>query len=602
MNNKDFYQETFSQVHGSRTVTWEDCEHMRKRHSIGKRLFMLAAVIAVAAALSGLAIAVNFLGLRDTLLPEQYGVYKTDEYGKIIPGEYEYTDFISLSGFNDTPESQALAEWQSFLEGYDQDGSIIASVGNNPTGFEDRYGMYLVYTQEMADKLEEIIAKYDLRLHSWMEVILPEVWPLAVGDFMAGNNTAWSGYIYEDGTFQFDGEAELPGYGKIDYQFRRTARGTFNDVMLNVGDLSGFQEWNCQTSCGVTVTLGLGPQNRSLLIADLGDSFVTVNVLTGMEGDDTFSSGGIGRAELEAFADLFDFTVLSPVSAPDRNAILSANERYMSELESAPIETLPSESEDPLYIRTGIQYETAKEFVLLLAERIENGEKEEIAGMLAYPVQIETSDNAVTVETAEEFLSYYDQTIGENARSLTADMTWEPTPEKIFSDGSGLASAANGAVWFGLTEDGVIRVFTLQTDQWSIRPASGISQDEPYVSLSLDESRTFLLELADDLAQGRKEDAADRLSYPAQVKAPDGEWVVNTPEEFLEHYNESAGATLAADLQADPEPVLDGGGGLASAADGSVRFGRSQDGSIRVFALQSDVWLWSVQYCGSEQP
>lgn len=168
MNNKDFYQETFSQVHGSRTVTWEDCEHMRKRHSIGKRLFMLAAVIAVAVALSGLAIAVNFLGLRDTLLPEQYGVYKTDEYGKIIPGEYEYTDFISLSGFNDTPESQALAEWQSFLEGYDQDGSIIASVGNNPTGFEDRYGMYLVYTQEMADKLEEIIAKYDLRLHSWM--------------------------------------------------------------------------------------------------------------------------------------------------------------------------------------------------------------------------------------------------------------------------------------------------------------------------------------------------------------------------------------------------------------------------------------------------
>lgn len=475
MNNKDFYQKTFSQVHGSRTVTWEDCENMRKRHSIGKRLFMLAAVIAVAAALSGLAIAVNFLGLRDTLLPEQYGVYKTGEDGKIIPGEYEYKDFISLSGYNNTPESLALAEWQSFLEGYDQDGSIIASVGNNPTGFEDRYGMYLVYTQDMADQLEEIIAKYDLRLHSWMEVILPDVWPLAVGDFMAADNTAWSGYIYEDGTFHFDGEAELHGYGKIDYQFGRAVRGTFNDVTLNVGDLSDFQEWNYQTSCGVTVTLGLGAWNRSLLIADLGDSFVTVNVLTGMEGDDTFSSGGIGRAELEALADLFDFTALTPVKAPDRNAVIDANERYMAELESTPVGTFPSESEDPLYIRTGIQYEAAKEFVLLLAEEIEDGEKEVVAGMLAYPVQIETPDGTWTAETPEEFLPYYDRTIGENARSLTADMTWEPTPEKIFSDGSGLASAANGAVWFGLAEDGVIRVFTLQTDQWSIRPVSGIS-------------------------------------------------------------------------------------------------------------------------------
>ena len=41
--------------------------------------------------------------------------------------------------------------------------AIISEIGNSPTGFEERYGHYLVYTQEMADKLEEIIAKYDKR-------------------------------------------------------------------------------------------------------------------------------------------------------------------------------------------------------------------------------------------------------------------------------------------------------------------------------------------------------------------------------------------------------------------------------------------------------
>lgn len=61
--------------------------------------------------------------------------------------------------------------------------------------------------------------------------------------------------------------------------------------------------------------------------------------------------------------------------------------------------------------------------------------------------------------------------------SLTADMTWDPSPTDTFSDGSSLASAARGAVWFGQIEEGVIQIFTLQTDQWSIRAAeSGVGQ------------------------------------------------------------------------------------------------------------------------------
>lgn len=608
MTNREFYQETFSQVRGTEEIRWEDYAVRKRRRSL-KWLVTPAASIALLAALSALAVAANFFGLRDVLLPEQGRVYVTDEQGIVVPGAFEYKDFVSLSGLADAPESRALAEWQAFRDGYDRDGAIIAEIGNSPTGFEEDYGLYSVYTQEMADKLEEIIAKYDLKLHSWMEDVLPGTWPIAAGDFCGENVTPYTGYIYENGTFRFDGGAELgagelKGYGTIEYQFSRSVKGTFDEVTLNVGNLSGFEEWDYQTAGGTLVTLGLGERNRSLILADLGDSFILVNVLTGRQGDDTFSSGPIGREELEALADSFLYSALTPVREPDRAALLDANARCMETLENQPAGTLPSESEDPLYTRTGIRSDVARDFVLLLAERIEDGRREEIADLLVYPAQVETAGGSYTVNSPEEFLRHYDETVGQSALSLAADMAWEPAPSEVFSDGSGLASAANGAVWFGLVEDGVIRIFTLQTDQWSIRAGSGtITQDSEgdlYEALSLDEGREFLLHLADLIDRGEREAIADLLTYPAQVKAPGGEWMANTPEEFLECYGETfgtGGSTLVADLRADPEPVLDGGGGLASALGESVWFGR-MEGRLQVFSLRSDVWLWTIRYLG----
>nr|WP_325216367.1 hypothetical protein [uncultured Oscillibacter sp.] len=608
MTNREFYQETFSQVRGTEEIRWEDYAVRKRRRSL-KWLVTPAASIALLAALSALAVAANFFGLRDVLLPEQGRVYVTDEQGIVVPGAFEYKDFVSLSGLADAPESRALAEWQAFRDGYDRDGAIIAEIGNSPTGFEEDYGLYSVYTQEMADKLEEIIAKYDLKLHSWMEDVLPGTWPIAAGDFCGENVTPYTGYIYENGTFRFDGGAELgagelKGYGPIEYQFSRSVKGTFDEVTLNVGNLSGFEEWDYQTAGGTLVTLGLGERNRSLILADLGDSFILVNVLTGRQGDDTFSSGPIGREELEALADSFLYSALTPVREPDRAALQDANARYLENLENQPLETLPSESEDPLYTRTGIRSDVARDFVLLLAERIEDGRREEIADLLVYPAQVETAGGSYTVNSPEEFLRYYDETVGQNALSLAADMAWEPAPSEVFSDGSGLASAAGGAVWFGLVEDSTIRIFTLQTDQWSIRAGSGtITQDSEgdlYEALSLDEGREFLLHLADLIDRGEREAIADLLTYPAQVKAPGGEWMANTPEEFLECYGETfgtGGSTLAADLRADPEPVLDGGGGLASALGESVWFGR-MDGRLQIFSLKSDVWLWTIRYLG----
>lgn len=465
MTNKEFYQKTFSQVHPSKDLQWEDFQNMRRNNRAVKRLVTIAAAVALLAAFSAVAVAADWFGLRNILLPEKGNVYVTDGNGVVIPGVYEEKDFVSLSGLQDTPESQALAEWQAFLDSYDQDGAIIARIGNAPTGFEERYGEYLVYTQEMADKLEEIIAKYRLKLHTHNEIVMPGTWSVAVGDFCEENAAAYSGYIYEDGTFRFDGDADLKGYGTIEYQFSRSVRGTFNEVALNIGDLADFQEWSYQAHDGTELTLALGRRNRSLILADLGDSFVLVNVLTGQEGDDTFSSGPIGRAELKELADSFRYTVLTPAQTPDYEAIMQENARQMEALQNQPIETAPEELEDPLYVQTGIETDSAKAFVWDLSQNLSNGKREIVADLFVYPCKATAPHEEFTVNTAEELLEHYDDVIEYEIRGLLAELDYH---DLFASDG--LVGVGNGCAWFGLAEDGEIRLFTL----WNGSAGTGV--------------------------------------------------------------------------------------------------------------------------------
>ena len=596
MSNREFYQDTFSQVRSSTEIRWEDFQSMKRRKNPARRVLALAAAVCLLAVLSIAAAATGLFGLRDVLLPEKGSVYVTDENDVVVPGEYEYRDFVSLSGWQDTPESRALAEWRSFLEDYDRDGAIIGEIGNSPTGFEEDYGLYLVYTREMADKLEEIAAKYGLCLHTRMEDVMPETWRTAAGDFCGENVMAYSGYIYENGTFRFDGEADLDGYGYIEYQFSRSVRGAFDDVALNIGDAADFREWTYETADGTPVTLGLGAKNRSLILADLGDSFILVNVLTGEAGDDTFSSGPIGRAELEALADSFRFSALTPVRQPDFDAILAENAGYMEAMQGQPVPEEPEE-DDPLYESTGIRTEAARDFVLLLAERIQDGKREEVANLLVYPAQVEVSAGTFTVNSAEEFLPYYDEVIGQNRLGLSTAMTWEPTPgePQLYRDGSGLVSAADGAVWFGLVEEGVLRIFTIQTDQAAVRAAAPPpGGDDVYdrTGIETDVAKAFVWDLAELLAEGEREKVADLFVYPCAARTGDGTFTVNTPEELLEYYDEALESHMGDLIPKLDYTTLFTRDGLVGVGDGAAWFGLVEDGEMRLFSL------WSAQGLG----
>lgn len=307
----------------------ERCRRRRKQKSVWHYGSIVAACICLMLIVPIGVVAADWFGLRSLLLPgissevsqdEESGNVDSEGQGSVSGldtqvGEEAFvaapsTDMIGLAGYIDSPEAQALNEWQTFLAGYDTDGAIIEQIGNNPTNLDSRYDLYYVYTQEMADKLDEIVTKYNLKLHTEMNVVSQEELDYRVGgDFLQEEmNRAWA-YIYEDGTFQFDGNITLDSCGYVDYQFRRTVKGTFDEVVLNIGHAVNYQEFQYVTACGEPVMLALGP-NKALIFCDFEECFIALNILGGSEN-------GLTEEDLKKMADAVDFVVLKDVIVPD---------------------------------------------------------------------------------------------------------------------------------------------------------------------------------------------------------------------------------------------------------------------------------------------
>lgn len=293
-----------------------------------KRLITIAVAAVLVLALGITALATRFFGISDLVITESddtappavlsaapAGTEPDTDTNEIDAPTSDY-DMIALQGYPDSNEYKASAEWNLFCQNYDTDNAILNQVGNSSNEYTEKYPMYLVYSKDMADKLEEIVTKYRLTPHQSMTIVeSPEA---LSGETGAGNilggapngvNTMYSGYVYNDGTFQYDGEAVLFSGSRMSYQFACYVKGTFSDTLLNIGDADSYQQWVYKTSAGVPVSLALS-DTKALVIADRDQSFIVINVLTGTGDPDTFGTGGITSDNLQEFADLFDLSQL----------------------------------------------------------------------------------------------------------------------------------------------------------------------------------------------------------------------------------------------------------------------------------------------------
>lgn len=292
-------------AHGTRTAT-------HKKRGI-PMWGGLAAVLCLLFATTSVAYVSNWFGLRQLELTQKKDTIDVESGD---PVKEEPTGIISLQGYAGSAEFKAIQEWNEFLATYD-DGGALDRIGNGPSGFEDfAGGLYLVYTQEMADEMERIVNKYSLALHQQLDVINHNELVYRVGgEFLSGTHGKYWGYIYDDGTFATDGMAWINDLGIVDYQLYRAVKGSFDTVTLNVVDIEEFEQWQYVTSGEQTVLLALG-SNKGLIFGDFADCFISVNVLAGTGGDGEWG-GSMTKEGLEELADGFDFSVLKTVVKPD---------------------------------------------------------------------------------------------------------------------------------------------------------------------------------------------------------------------------------------------------------------------------------------------
>lgn len=232
----------------------------------------------------------------------------------------EKVDMISLQGMASSPEALACSEWLDFYENYDADGTIIAEIGNEPTEFSEEYGAYLCYTREMADKIDELCEKYQLKkketpvIEDDYKTILSQA---GIGDILKPSteaiNTMQGKICDSDGNFNLGGEILLPENPEciIIYELTRSVKGFFDTVVLNVGNIENYEQWEYETENGETILLAK-KGDRALIITDRKESFVSVS----MEGylqkqaNSVWEPYEITVEDLEKIAETIDFSMI----------------------------------------------------------------------------------------------------------------------------------------------------------------------------------------------------------------------------------------------------------------------------------------------------
>ena len=248
------------------------------KHKTNKKALTIILIAAVVSALGITAFAVFYGGIGPLSFGRSsWGPSIEEDIKNSVPPREE----ISAQGYPDSPEYKATAEWLRFEQNYDRDFKILyeADAEEKRTGKDPfaKYSAYNVYSKEMADKVDEITAKYNLKIHTGFDDGDEKKLEEKVGDIFNDNITG-AAYFYDDGTFQMDALYK----NHLNFQIRRCMRGYFDTVTINVGTTKGFNEYTYVTKSGISVTISTGTDargnRRAFITANLKKSFVTINI------------------------------------------------------------------------------------------------------------------------------------------------------------------------------------------------------------------------------------------------------------------------------------------------------------------------------------
>lgn len=290
------------------------------RHRTPRRPLLVAALIAMALLLVGCSVA-YVLRLQDMSIGKETYTQTFDDEGKYLEEPVEKKrDILTLFGHSGDPIQQATAEWFAFLETYDPDGEWMDNNPDHaeiPNQYEYTYGCY---TADMVAKVDEIAAKYGLKLlEEWLpfqawqsDIFLEEsgIHSLVRPDSGA-EVTRLSGMFYPP--YNFDVDIELTAdslennlwimvlYSRKDYFPKDYPGGT---------DLSLYEQWDYTAPDGTGLLLALNNKGHGYVIAELENAMMILSV------DGNYSQSAypteeeiMTKEELETAASVFDYSI-----------------------------------------------------------------------------------------------------------------------------------------------------------------------------------------------------------------------------------------------------------------------------------------------------
>ena len=210
---------------------------------------------------------------------------------------------LSLVGCQGTPEYEAYAAWEAWQAAHYGDHPMDNSNWHETP--DNYYDFYDAAWQDQADALDQITAKYGVRLHENRAITDAEkIYELLGAEpFISDEYENCRGYIYNDGTFSLDfdkNHGDVSDGGSIFV----SVKGTITDISGGIDMDGGYEEWNYQTASGPVVDLVLSTRNCHIFY-ETESAYIHVNAIR--MGQPHM------RQFLEALADSIDFEELSRV-------------------------------------------------------------------------------------------------------------------------------------------------------------------------------------------------------------------------------------------------------------------------------------------------
>ena len=290
-----------------------------KRRSL-RRPLLVAAAIAAALLLVGCGI-VYALRLQDMSIGKASYTQRFDDKGKAIDPVEKSLDIITPYGRSGDAIQQALKEWYEFQESYDPDGALLTDEPDIPDIPNQYEYTYSCYTQEMVDKVNEIAAKYDLKLlEEWIpfqryqsDIFLEEtgIQSLLLPDSGA-QITGMAGMLYPPYNFSMEFNLVTENAGTLMTSYGYARKDYFPRAFPGGMDIDAYEQWDHTTPGGTKLLLALSGKGQGEIIAEQENAMIMISIDGNRATSHTAypdASEVMTKAELESIADQFDYSV-----------------------------------------------------------------------------------------------------------------------------------------------------------------------------------------------------------------------------------------------------------------------------------------------------